>query len=292
MPATARPRRSRDYPDDIFADTRMSFGDHIEELRDVPHPRAARGGGRAARRPGPGRHRLLDRGEVDRLRPAAAGDDHRPGRGPGAGVLPAAEREGQGGAGPDQPADPDEVSGRARTASWTRNGQGHEPADRPPAGRPAGRPASGCRCGSRPRRWPTPSALPVQAGRPGVHRWPRLEVIPAHFSYLSNKGEGYIGLRQFMRTQNPQEAMVVYFKVAIMGSLWCWPPRGCSSRCGRSWRPGCTRTSGLTCTSFIGPSVGLFVGRGAGVPVRGAARGRQGAHQRSTTTSTWTRTCG
>src|ERR1700676_2878418 len=32
-PASAMNSRKRDYSDDIFADTRMSFGDHLDELR-------------------------------------------------------------------------------------------------------------------------------------------------------------------------------------------------------------------------------------------------------------------
>jgi len=36
-PQTQKKRRKKnpydEYPDDIFADTRMSFGDHLEELR-------------------------------------------------------------------------------------------------------------------------------------------------------------------------------------------------------------------------------------------------------------------
>ncbi len=46
-----------------------------------------------------------------------------------------------------------------------------------------------------------------------------LKVYPAQLNYLSNRGETLLENRQFMKTQSAQEAMVVYFKVAILCSF-------------------------------------------------------------------------
>ena len=46
-----------------------------------------------------------------------------------------------------------------------------------------------------------------------------LKVYPAQLNYLNNRGETLLENRQFMKTQSAQEAMVVYFKVAILCSF-------------------------------------------------------------------------
>jgi sec-independent protein translocase protein TatC len=47
----------------------------------------------------------------------------------------------------------------------------------------------------------------------------KVQVYPANLNYLSNKGETLLENRQYMRTQSVQEAMVVYFKVCILCSV-------------------------------------------------------------------------
>jgi sec-independent protein translocase protein TatC len=45
-----------------------------------------------------------------------------------------------------------------------------------------------------------------------------LKITPAYLNYVNNIGESQLENRQFMKTQSAQEAMVVYFKVAILTS--------------------------------------------------------------------------
>jgi sec-independent protein translocase protein TatC len=53
----------------------------------------------------------------------------------------------------------------------------------------------------------------------------KLQVYPQYLHYLNNKGETLLENRQFMKTQNAQEAFMVYFKVSllcgvVLGSPW------------------------------------------------------------------------
>ena len=245
--------RTRDYPDDIFAETRMSFGDHIEELRrylirallgvvvvlfggllldGIGYSMGVKSIGFA--RP------LLELITAPAEAQVRAFYQRR--------NEQAKDRLAQ------KPADPDEVQ-EARAAL--------DRADKDMSRLPARQKAVLLAGGE-----PLPVRLPTKAVadalgvplRPDAPRFieAELEVIPAHFNYLSNKGEGFIGLRQFMRTQNPQEAMVVYFKVAVMGSLvlaapwvffqvWAFVAAGLyPHERGYVYR-------------FIGPSLGLFI---------------------------------
>ncbi len=249
LPASRRP----DYPDDIFADTRMSFGDHIEELRTYLI-RALLGvvvvllGGLAldgigyslgvksigfARpllemitAPAEAQVRAFYQRRNDKAKEVLA----------------------------QKPADPEEV--REARAALERVDKdmsrlsGRQKGVLLAAGEPM------------PVRFPTKAVadalgLPLRPDAPAFIE-AELEVIPAHFSYLSNKGEGYIGLRQFMRTQNPQEAMVVYFKVAVMGSLVLAAPWVFF----QAWAfvaAGLYPHERAYVYKFVGPSVGLFI---------------------------------
>ena len=44
----------------------------------------------------------------------------------------------------------------------------------------------------------------------------KLKVYPAHLNYLSNVGETFLENRQFMKTQSATEAFMVYFKVSLL----------------------------------------------------------------------------
>ena len=86
----------------------------------------------------------------------------------------------------------------------------------------------------------------------------QLKVYPAQLNYLSNRGETLLENRQFMKTQSAQEAMVVYFKVAILCSfvvaspwiffqLWSFVAAGLYPH-ERAY-----------VYKFLGPSIGLFL---------------------------------
>lgn len=83
-------------------------------------------------------------------------------------------------------------------------------------------------------------------------------VYPAHLNFLSNRGETLLENRQFMKTQNPQEAMVVYFKVALL----------CSVVLASPWifyqiwafvAAGLYPHERAYVYRFLGPSIGLFL---------------------------------
>ena len=85
-----------------------------------------------------------------------------------------------------------------------------------------------------------------------------LKVYPAQINYLSNKGEMLLENRQFMKTQSAQEAMVVYFKVAIL----------CSFVVASPWifyqvwafiAAGLYPHERAYVYKFLGPSIGLFL---------------------------------
>ncbi len=251
MPAL--PARRPDYPDDIFADTRMSFGDHIEELR-VYLIRAVLGvvvvllGGLAV--DGIGYSAGIK--SVGFARPlldlitAPAEDQVK--------AFYLRRQEKARDLLPDQMADPAEVSDvRTKLEKNDRDVSRLSARERKVLL-------------AAPERMPLRLPVKVLADALGVPPKPGgpefvlvdAEVQPAWVSYQAGKGEGFLGLRQFMRTQNPQEAMVVYFKVAVMGSLvlsapwvffqlWSFVAAGLyPHERGYVYR-------------FLGPSVGLFV---------------------------------
>jgi sec-independent protein translocase protein TatC len=63
-------------------------------------------------------------------------------------------------------------------------------------------------------------AFGIKARDPAVTEIPvTLNVYPAQINFISNQGEMFLENRQFMKTQSAQEAMVVYFKVSILSSF-------------------------------------------------------------------------
>lgn len=245
--------RSREYPDDIFADTRMSFGDHIEELRRYLI-RALLGvlvvlfGGLAL----DGIGYMVGVKSIGFARPllemitAPAEAQVRAFY-----IRRNAKAEGRL---PKEMATPDEFKAVQQklldndmdTSRLSEREQALLLAapERMPVRLPIKALAEAL-------------GLPQKAGG-ADYVTVDAEVQPAWVSYQASKGEGYIGLRQFMRTQNPQEAMVVYFKVAIMASLvlaapwvffqlWAFVAAGLYPH-ERSY-----------VYRFVGPSVGLFI---------------------------------
>ncbi|QJW92903.1 twin-arginine translocase subunit TatC [Frigoriglobus tundricola] len=56
---------------------------------------------------------------------------------------------------------------------------------------------------------------PAKPGSPDVVSF-KLQVYPAQFSYMSNKGETLLGSKKYLSTLSVQEGFVVYFKVSIL----------------------------------------------------------------------------
>ena len=86
----------------------------------------------------------------------------------------------------------------------------------------------------------------------------KLKVYPAHIHFANNRGETLLENRNFMRTQSPQEAMVVYFKVAIL----------CSAVLASPWifyqiwafvAAGLYPKERAYVYKFLAPSIGLFL---------------------------------
>ncbi len=86
----------------------------------------------------------------------------------------------------------------------------------------------------------------------------KMKVYPSHVNFLSNRGETLLENRNFMRTQSPQEAMVVYFKVAIL----------CSAVLASPWifyqiwafvAAGLYPKERAYVYKFLAPSIGLFL---------------------------------
>ena len=85
-----------------------------------------------------------------------------------------------------------------------------------------------------------------------------LKVYPAQLNYLSNRGETLLENRQFMKTQSAQEAMVVYFKVAILCSFVVASPWVFF----QAWSfvaAGLYPHERAYVYKFLAPSVGLFL---------------------------------
>lgn len=85
-----------------------------------------------------------------------------------------------------------------------------------------------------------------------------VKVFPSQINYINNKGENVLGNRQFMKTQSAQEAMVVYFKVALL----------CSAVLASPWifyqiwafvAAGLYPQERAYVYKFLGPSIGLFL---------------------------------
>jgi sec-independent protein translocase protein TatC len=47
----------------------------------------------------------------------------------------------------------------------------------------------------------------------------KMQVYPAYLAYLTNKGESLLGTKKYLSTMSFQEAFLVYFKVAILSSI-------------------------------------------------------------------------
>lgn len=86
----------------------------------------------------------------------------------------------------------------------------------------------------------------------------RIKVIPAWLHFINNRGETLLENRQYMRTQNVQEGMVVYFKVLLL----------CSVVIGSPWlfyqlwsfvAAGLYPHERAYVYKFLGPSIGLFL---------------------------------
>ncbi len=85
-----------------------------------------------------------------------------------------------------------------------------------------------------------------------------LKVYPAQLNYLNNRGETLLENRQFMKTQSAQEAMVVYFKVAILCSFVVASPWVFF----QAWSfvaAGLYPHERAYVYKFLAPSVGLFL---------------------------------
>lgn len=86
----------------------------------------------------------------------------------------------------------------------------------------------------------------------------RLKVYPAHISSMSAKGEGLLESKKYLTTLSAQESMVVYFKV----SLLCGVVLACPLILYQFWAfvgAGLYPHEKRYAYLFFGPSVGLFI---------------------------------
>lgn len=250
MPFSTKPQP---YPDDIFADTRMSFGDHIEELRK--HLLRAIYGLMVVLLGGIGLDAL---GEYLGLSWLGVGRPMlnvivQPAESQVRGFY-ARRNEKIAHKRATAAADPAEIERvKAKWEKADRNTDALTDAEMQvllatPEPMPVLIPTKAfADAFGLPVKPETPEYLPVT-----------VQVFPAHINYINNRGETLLENRQYMRTQNPQEAMVVYFKVAILCSvvlaspwlfyqLWSFVAAGLYPH-ERAY-----------VYKFLGPSIGLFI---------------------------------
>lgn len=245
--------RHTENPDDIFADTRMSFGDHIEELRTYLL-RAIKGflvvlvGGLIL----DGIGQYLERDEIGLGRPMLK-------------VI----------------VDPAESQVRAFYARRNEQNVKNLMPSRPELAE-----VERIRQKLKEKDWDTgaltaeerktllgapeemPVLIPTKVFEDAFGLKPKdpnqtdievkLKVYPAHMHYLGNRGETLLGNKQYLTTLSVQEAMVVYFKVAIL----------CSVVLASPWifyqiwafvAAGLYPHERAYVYKFLGPSIGLFL---------------------------------
>lgn len=86
----------------------------------------------------------------------------------------------------------------------------------------------------------------------------KVKMYPAYISYLSNSGEAALGTKHYLSTMSFQEAFIVYFKVAML----CSVVLGCPFILYQFWAfvgAGLYPHEKRYVYLFFGPSVGLFV---------------------------------
>ena len=214
------PASARDYPDDIFADTRMSFGDHLEELRSRLLKALY------------GLVIILFGGLVlDYVGKAAGWKYVGVGRPMLQVIVAPAEEQGRAFYArrnertrykldfpPAAPAEIERV-----VAKWDANDRDNDALTADELVVLRGAPAE------MPVLIPTAAfeeAFGIKAKNPAVKEVEvKLKVYPTWLNYLSSRGETLLENRQYMKTQSVQESMVVYFKVALLcsaviGSPW------------------------------------------------------------------------
>ncbi|MFO0851440.1 MAG: twin-arginine translocase subunit TatC [Gemmataceae bacterium] len=247
------PTKQQPYPDDIFADTRMSFGDHIEELRK--HLLRAIYGLLVVLLGGIGLDAL---GEYLNIKSLGVGRPMleviiEPAESQ-VRAFYARRNERAATRLVDAASDPAEVERvKAKWEKAERNTDALTDAELMTL-RGAPEPM--------PVLFPTKAfedafGIPAKPGTP-EHLPVTIKVFPAYINYVSNRGETLLENRQYMRTQNPQEAMVVYFKVAIL----------CSVVLASPWlfyqlwsfiAAGLYPHERAYVYKFLGPSIGLFI---------------------------------
>lgn len=245
--------RRQDYPDDIFAETRMSFGDHIEELRT--HLIRAIQGLLVV---------LIGGFILDALGQYLKMDNLGIGR-PMLKVI----------------VDPAESQVRAFYARRNEQARQKLLAERPDQAeiekiqqklRDNDMDTSTLSTEERKLLLGAPEEMPVRIPlkafedtfglKPKDPAQSEMEVkllvYPAHLNYQANRGESLIGTKQYLTTLSVQEAMVVYFKVAIL----------CSVVIASPWifyqiwafiAAGLYPHERAYVYKFLGPSIGLFL---------------------------------
>jgi sec-independent protein translocase protein TatC len=211
----ARNRQSYEYPDDIFDNTRMTFGDHIDELR-TRMIRAIQGLlvcmvagfildgiGSAVGNPKIGIGKpMLDiitepvETQVRDFYSKRANEEAKK-------RLPS---------GTD--ADPDELA--RLQEKFKANGYALSLMTPEEQALLLGAPEQ------LPIRIPAEAFAPVFGDpKPGAPKEivTTIQVYPAHMTYLSEKGQTLLGIKKYVATMSAQESMVVYFKVSIVCGL-------------------------------------------------------------------------
>jgi sec-independent protein translocase protein TatC len=243
---------AHDYPDDIFADTRMSIGDHIEELRTRLFRALA---GLAVI--------LLGGFALDAIGQAA----HLPNLGVGRpmmGVIvdPVEEQVRDFYLVRNRSAEKKLAFARTESAEAARI---REKLDAGEGRLTALTPDEREKLLGTPREMPLILPTAPLAKALGLPAPPagevelKAQVYPAYLNYLSNEGEGLLGNKQYLTTLSVQEAFVVYFQVSllcgvILGSPWIF---------FQVWAfvaAGLYPHERAYVYRFLGPSVVLFVG--------------------------------
>lgn len=252
----ARPNKPHEYPDDIFADTRMTFGEHIDELR-TRMIRAiawlllflflgvvldAVGEGIGNRKLGVGRP-MLDV-ITDPIETQVQDFYHRRNEKANNEKLAALTQT-----------TPEEIA-RIRQ-KLKDNDDSVSPLTADERAKLLGTPQ------------PMPIIIPVAplADAMGIPKEQvtkqdvevQAQVYPAHISYLSTKGETILGTKKYISTLSAQEGFVVYFKVSILCGIVLASPMILYqfwAFIGAGLYPHEKRYVGV----YIWPSIALFLG--------------------------------
>lgn len=246
-------QRHTENPDDIFADTRMSFGDHIEELR-THLLRAIKGlmivlvGGLIL----DGIGQYLERDEIGLGRPMLK-------------VI----------------VDPAESQVRAFYARRNEQNQKNLIANRPQQAeverirqklRDKDMDMGALTDAERRTLLGAPEEMPVvipvkvfedafgiKAKDPEqTDIEVKMKVYPTYMHYIGNRGETLLGNKQYLTTLSVQEAMVVYFKVAILCSIVVASP-WIFYQIWSFVAAGLYPHERAYVYKFLGPSIGLFL---------------------------------